>query len=187
MFYRFKQLKEQEARRRKQKEEEERKTNVVAENNDSVPNGKVTAGTYSVKSEDTKTEPLDTDNSSSTSISSTNGNSSPQDLKECQDISTRITEDDESSSKGKDDQHMYENLKKVRHYSISNEIQFCQIYYLIQLRPLSNTCGPGRVCCLTWYKLSPLSNTLWFRKIWLLNMLLELGLERGLGFVSCRI
>ncbi|WOH16614.1 hypothetical protein DCAR_0936172 [Daucus carota subsp. sativus] len=98
---RFKQLKEQEARRRKQKEEEERKANVVAENDDLVTNGKLKPGTYSVEKEDTKSEPLNTDDLSSTEISSINGNSSPQELKEYQDISTRRVED-----------HLYENLEK---------------------------------------------------------------------------
>lgn len=109
---RFKQLKEQEARRKKQKEEEERKANVVAESNDPVTNGKLKAGTYLGEREDKKTEPLDADDLTSTGISSINGNSSPQELKEYQDITTRRGEDDESSSNGKDDQHLYKNVVK---------------------------------------------------------------------------
>ncbi|KAK1403233.1 ALBINO3-like protein 1, chloroplastic [Heracleum sosnowskyi] len=109
---RFKQLKEQEARRKKQKEEEGRKANAVAESNDLVTNGKLKAGTYLGEGDDNKTEPLDADYLSSTGISSINGNSSPQELKEYQDITTRRADDDESSSNGKGDQHLYKNAGK---------------------------------------------------------------------------
>lgn len=112
-------MKEQEARRKKQKEEEERKANVVAESNDAVSNGKLRAGTYLGEREDTKTEPLDADDLSSTGISSINGNSSPQVLKEYQDITTGMGEDN-----GKDDQHLYENVGKVKCYSICYGILF---------------------------------------------------------------
>lgn len=108
-------MKEQEARRRKQKEEEERRVNAVAESNDPPSNGKLKAGTNLGEREDKKTEPLNADDLSSTGISSINGNSSPQESKEYQDITTRRAEDDESWSNGKDDQILYENEGKVRY------------------------------------------------------------------------
>lgn len=109
---RFKQLKEQEARRKKQKEEEERKANAVAESNDPVTNGKLKARTDLGESEEKKVEPLNADDLSSTGISSINGNSSPQESKEYQDITTRRVEDDESSINGEDDQHLNKNVGK---------------------------------------------------------------------------
>lgn len=109
-------MKELEARRRKQKEEEERKANAVAESNDPVTNGKLKAGTYLGEREDKKTEPPNADDLSSTGISSINGNSSPQESKEYQDITAPRAEDDESWSSGKNGQHLYENVGKVRFY-----------------------------------------------------------------------
>lgn len=94
-FFRFKQLKEEEARKRKQREEEARKANVVAENNVSVVNGKLKAESNSVEVEDRKMESLNADDLLATGNPSINGNHSPQELEEYQDVSSQRKEDDE--------------------------------------------------------------------------------------------